>query len=378
MTRSVSPPASLNWADLTAPELNSLAARRATVLVPVGSTEQHGPHLGTGTDSVLVAEVCRRAASQMSDAGIACVITPTVWTGLAAHHTSFGGTFTLSLATFAALLEDICNSIHGAGFHDVILVNGHGGNMAALTAIATDISVRSGKTVQTTTYFIEAAAEIGVLLEDQAAPQHACEAETSMIWATAPQSLRRKSIVDGPDFDLDASLRPSLRGFQPFSALTANGVSGKASRASAKKGEALLTAASTVLADRLMDRVTVLVSNLKESFMAAPLSPYRSYMDLIFLSGHVPVIPGTADVPQAFEDQARIALKNLCSSLRTAGSAPEKLLSMTVFVASREDIPAFNLLFKAIFAEPYPARAVLVADLPDARYRVEIQAIAHR
>lgn len=57
MTQSI-----VTWADLTAPELNQLAARRAFVLVPVGSTEQHGPHLVTGTDSLLAGAVCEEAA----------------------------------------------------------------------------------------------------------------------------------------------------------------------------------------------------------------------------------------------------------------------------------------------------------------------------
>lgn len=111
--------------------------------------------------------------------------------------------------------------------------------------------------------------------------------------------------------------------------------------------------------------------------MAAPLSAYRAHGDLIFLSGHVPVDPETGSVPLAFEDQARVTLANLARTLTEAGSEPSKVLSVTAFVAAREDIPTFNTLYTQLFAAPYPARAVLVSGLPNASYRVEIQAIAH-
>lgn len=112
--------------------------------------------------------------------------------------------------------------------------------------------------------------------------------------------------------------------------------------------------------------------------MSAPLSAYRTHGDLVFLSGHVPVDPANGSVPLAFEDQARTALGNLARTLAEAGSEPAKVLSITAFVAAREDIPTFNELYTQLFSAPYPARAVLVADLPNVRYRIEIQATAHR
>ena len=111
--------------------------------------------------------------------------------------------------------------------------------------------------------------------------------------------------------------------------------------------------------------------------MAAPLSPFRLHGNFVFLSGHVPVVEGTDDVPLTFEEQVRVALDNLRRSLSRAGSAPEKVLSVTAFVTAREDIPAFNSAYLEMFAEPFPARALLVSALPNARYKVEIQAVAH-
>ncbi|MCR8726465.1 creatininase family protein [Frigidibacter sp. ROC022] len=238
------------------PRAEPTGTPQCCVLVPVGSTEQHGPHLATGTDSILAAAVCERAARLLTTEGRPAAVTPAIWTGLTGHHTGFGGTFTLSLATFSALIRDICASIRGAGFSDIVLVNGHGGNMAALWAVATDISVRSGQTVWSTTYFVEAATGIAAELESQSSLQHACEAETSMIWALSPDQVRQDRLTDGPGFDMAASMQPRLRAFEPFSNLTASGVSGFARRATPEKGERLLASAARILASSLVRRNT--------------------------------------------------------------------------------------------------------------------------
>jgi creatinine amidohydrolase len=134
-----------------------------------------------------------------------------------------------------------------AGFGRIVLVNGHGGNMAALSAVATDISSRTGQRIFTTTYFIEAEQEIASILEEQSNLQHACEGETSMMWALSPDHVRPSALCDGPDFELSHVLQPSLRAFEPFSRITQNGVSGAATNADAKKGERLLAAAAHAL-----------------------------------------------------------------------------------------------------------------------------------
>lgn len=241
------------WERLTAPELNQLAKAGAVVLVPVGSTEQHGPHLPTGVDSMLASAVCRRAAEGLTAQGRPCIVAPTVWTGIADHHVDFGGTFSVRLSTFIALLTDVCASIATAGFTRIALVNGHGGNMSALAAIGPELARTVAAPVHTTTYFIEAAEAFATILEDQATVMHACEAETSMIWALDPAKVRQDQLAaaEGPAFDMLGSLRPDLKTFTPFSKLTTSGVMGVNRRASAAKGERLLTAAAEVLARRL-------------------------------------------------------------------------------------------------------------------------------
>lgn len=123
------------WNRMTAQTLQERARQGATVLLPIGSTEQHGPHLPTGTDDFLATEICRRVAVLLEPEH-PVVITPPVWCGLAEHHMAFGGTFSLTLGTLHALLRDLCSSILRAGFRNVLIVNGHGGNIPGLTAIS--------------------------------------------------------------------------------------------------------------------------------------------------------------------------------------------------------------------------------------------------
>lgn len=244
----------IRWNYLTAPEISDLAKRDAVVLVPIGSTEQHGPHLPTGVDDFLVTEVCERAAIEFSKTQ-PIVVTPTVWCAIANHHQAFGGTFTLSLSTFASLLQDICDSLAVAGFSKVVLVNGHGGNISALNAIANEISRRSSLRLATSTYFMECDEKITEILDDQKGLMHACEGETSMMMAWRPDLVRvdRLSIAVGPSFDILRSLKPDLRSYQSFIEVTKSGVCGDARRSSAEKGNKIFDACASRLAKRLID-----------------------------------------------------------------------------------------------------------------------------
>jgi creatinine amidohydrolase len=206
--------------------------------------------LPTGVDSFLAAEVCRRTASLL---GAPAVVAPTVWCGLADHHVPFGGTFSLTLSTYHAVLRDLCRSILAAGFRRIVLVNGHGGNIQGLAAIAVELTRDLDAPIATTTYFFEAAAEIAQILEDQDCVMHACEAETSMMLAALPHLVETSRLPDaqGPAFAIVPSLLPTLKRFLTFDQLTSSGVAGDARRATAAKGEAILDVCARNLADRL-------------------------------------------------------------------------------------------------------------------------------
>lgn len=238
---------------MTAQTLQERARQGATVLLPIGSTEQHGPHLPTGTDDFLATEICRRVAVLLEPEH-PVVITPPVWCGLAEHHMAFGGTFSLTLGTLHALLRDLCSSILRAGFRNVLIVNGHGGNIPGLTAICAELTRELGATITCTTYVLAAPETTQRTLQHQDTVMHACEGETSMIMAVAPDLVHHDRLGEahGPALGLTTELTGLIYAMRSFSDLTPSGVAGDARAASAAKGETLLAAYAQGIAHALL------------------------------------------------------------------------------------------------------------------------------
>ena len=216
------------WNRMRAAELVELARRDAIVLLPVAATEQHGPHLPTGTDTFLCEEACRRRT----------VGDPHVL--LFEHHVAFGGTFTLSLPTWHALLRELCQAILRAGFKRILVVNGHGGNVAALNALTVDLTRETGAAIATTSYAAFAQEEAKAILEDQEGLMHACEAETSMVMAIRPELVDQARLPDavGPNATRAEALARPLHVWKSFRDMTPSGVFGDARRASASSAQA--------------------------------------------------------------------------------------------------------------------------------------------
>jgi creatinine amidohydrolase len=241
------------WNRLKAADLVRLAEEDAIVLLPVASTEQHGPHLATGTDVYLCTEACRRAA-EIVRATRPIVIAPTVWMGLAEHHMEFGGSFTVSLATWHAILRDVCQSILRAGFKKIMIVNGHGGNVSALNALTIELTRETGAPIATTNYLAFAETEVADILDDQESVQHACEGETSMMMAVEPDLVDRSQLANafGPQASLSSALARKVHVWRSFRSMTPSGVFGNARRSSPEKGERLFDAVARSMAEDLI------------------------------------------------------------------------------------------------------------------------------
>jgi len=116
--------------EMTNPELERHLADRgdkSMVLLPIGSTEQHGPHGPLLTDTFIPTEVCRRVALQTGAA-----VAPSVPYGLSYPHKGFTGVVYLRMKTFAALVEDLCAQFATMGFKRIVFVNGHYDNTYAI------------------------------------------------------------------------------------------------------------------------------------------------------------------------------------------------------------------------------------------------------
>ena len=113
---------------LTWPEVrDEIEAGRDTVVVALGATEQHGPHLPLATDALIGDHLARLVADRL-DAFLA----PTVRLGVSAHHLGFPGTLSVTEETFGAVVADLVRSLAAGGFARVVLVPTHGGNFAPL------------------------------------------------------------------------------------------------------------------------------------------------------------------------------------------------------------------------------------------------------
>ncbi|GAA1583808.1 creatininase family protein [Kribbella hippodromi] len=132
----------VRWQHGNRSELGELLPE-AIVVLPLGATEQHGPHLATGTDWILAEAASVRAASLVHErAARPLVVAPVLPFGASDHHLPFGGTLSLSAETLLAVLLDVARSLRADGARRVLLVNGHGGNTGVCHAAAATASTR--------------------------------------------------------------------------------------------------------------------------------------------------------------------------------------------------------------------------------------------
>lgn len=123
--------------DLTSPEVDELIARSKTAIIPIGSVEQHGPHLPCGTDTIASEVVATALAAQLD-----ALLVPFGPYGVTPIHAGHPGTINLRRSTFEALLTDICEDLVDMGVDRFVFVNWHEGNIASMDGVATDIQDR--------------------------------------------------------------------------------------------------------------------------------------------------------------------------------------------------------------------------------------------
>jgi creatinine amidohydrolase len=237
------------WSECTREQLRWVLPEGLVVL-PVGATEQHGPHLATGTDALIVDMVTRFAAARAADAAQRhLVLAPVLTFGASDHHLPFGGTLSLSVETAMAVLTDLAKSIVASGARRLLLVNGHGGNRGVCHAAAASVSSRYGVAVGVVHYWdlVEHGKETPI-------PGHAGEFETSMVLALRPELVAERygrievpeeSGVDGVDIH-DPAVWERIEGFTD-----------EPTRATRERGTAWLEECVNALANRFTELARV-------------------------------------------------------------------------------------------------------------------------
>lgn len=118
----------------TWPEVEAYLARSSGIVVPIGSTEQHGPNGLIGTDAI-----CAEAVARGVGEATGAMVAPVMSIGMAQHHLAFAGSITLRPATMLAFVSDYVFSLAWHGFRRFLFINGHGGNIAPLSAAFSEI-----------------------------------------------------------------------------------------------------------------------------------------------------------------------------------------------------------------------------------------------
>jgi len=169
--------ASMTWSDASA----AFPAAALTIL-PVGSIEQHGPHLALETDSAVAGGLAERLAAELGPEAVLC---PRLDYGLSEHHMAFAGTITLRPETYTRLILEIVESLAQHGLRRVLVVNGHGGNIDVLRIVSRIARRDMGCLVASIMWARIGSDEIASRVKSPGYG-HACESETSVALAVAP------------------------------------------------------------------------------------------------------------------------------------------------------------------------------------------------
>ena len=236
----------VEWARLDAASLRRRADEDAILIIPIGATEQHGPHLPVMVDFRMAHEVSVRAARLIAER-LPVVVAPVIPYGMSEHHVSLGGTLTLDFATMQAVLRCLCGSAVRQGFRRLFILNGHGGNIAALETIVTELTIEHRLPIGCAAYWQIASSSIERILERQSAVLHGCEAETSLMMAVEGDLVDEEVLPQCrgelvPGAAAIAGVNPGVYRWRQVGTRSLNGVVGEASAATRQKGERLLDA----------------------------------------------------------------------------------------------------------------------------------------
>ena len=226
------------------PELKDVPVNQLVVLAPLGSFEQHGPHLPFTTDTDIVTAIAEDVERALPNN---VLLLPTLWIGHSTHHMHFPGTLDIPQMHYIGVIQDLCRSILSMGAARILLLNGHGGNdipvRAALREVKTELQGRQGVHVLFASYWMLAAASIREIRESELGGLgHACELETSLMLHLYPDRVRTAlARRDGPKHASpyrkgDMQHAKPVYSVNEFHEISESGVVGHPDLATAEKG----------------------------------------------------------------------------------------------------------------------------------------------
>jgi creatinine amidohydrolase len=225
-------------AELTWPEIADMGEKLC--LLPVGATEQHGPHLPVSTDTDIANAVCREASRWT---GVS--VLPALWAGSSqAHTTAWPGTLSLPPRLLVEVVLELSRWVRASGFTKLLFLNAHVGNAAPLRVAVDEIRARGDLRTGLLSWY-ELTPEIAAEVTADAVDWHAHAAETSLMLRLRPELVDLTQVRDDPD-------RTDGLVFSYTVAETSReGLTGKPSLASAEQGERLFEAVVAALVERI-------------------------------------------------------------------------------------------------------------------------------
>ena len=229
----------LTWA-----EMNDAIAMQKVVILPTGSTEQHGRHLPLDVDVFLAESVCLEAGRRAADR---VLVLPPIAYGLNLHHIDFPGTIHIEPEVFIAFCLNITKSVAYHGFEKILIVNGHGSNTPLIDLIARKTVLATNSLCAAVNY-IPLALEAFEQVRDTQVIAHADEFETSLYLHLAPERVQMQAAgadndVVGKYLSSDSTSNYPVRFNDFWGRWTSLGVHGDATTATAEKGKLIFEAA---------------------------------------------------------------------------------------------------------------------------------------
>lgn len=209
-------------------------------LLPVGSTEQHGPHAPLGTDALIASGIASAGADRYAGD---VVVGPTIPVGVAEEHRQFTGSLWVTEETFRRYVRETIESLTHHGFNRVVVVNGHGGNIDALRESCAAVSRHNTAYAAPFTWFNAVSGEMG----------HGGTLETAIVRQLHPELVREDRIDDARTGAVDrwGEWQSGTNLAYDSAEFTDNGVVGDPSAGDAERGEELIAEAASALADLL-------------------------------------------------------------------------------------------------------------------------------
>ena len=220
----------MHWSELTWSEIPAaLAAVNHAAILPVGATEQHGPHLGCGVDFVIAEELCLAVSAKTS-----VPVLPTMPYGCSLGHSQrWPGTISLQPITLIELIKQIGDWAYLSGVRRLFIVNAHVGNTAPLRCALEMLRAEHDDLMVSVINSATLSERVRQFHFADAADWHANDAETSLMLAIAPELVRSElsAAADDPDRTADCVFP------HPVNRTSINGVTGKPSMATLDKGK---------------------------------------------------------------------------------------------------------------------------------------------